>query len=314
VVTGAIVPHAARFPTLHSARRRGRVVSAMRVSFGHGRIAALLAGVLLALVAPATASAISTFTVNRIADTADANTGDTLCDIDTGTAGDQCTLRAAIQQSNASGGADTIAFALPSSTIGLTADLPPIKDGVTIDGYTQTGSLANTNAGFTAWNGVLTVNVDGNGFATFVVESGSTTIKGLRIYDSGSDGIRLNGGGSNKIEGNSIGTAEVDTFTERNIGAGVAVFDGDDNVIGGTAAAQRNVISGNGEPNNFNFAIPPYGVWVRGDADGTLVEGNLIGTNAAGTGDLGNGVSGVRVGGFTSGDNPCRSGRPPAVA
>ena len=48
-------------------------------------------------------------TVNSLADAADANTGGTfdgVCDTDAGTAGDQCTLRAAIQESNASAAVD----------------------------------------------------------------------------------------------------------------------------------------------------------------------------------------------------------------
>jgi CSLREA domain-containing protein len=63
----------------------------------------LLVGLAVACVHIAGASA-STFTVDSAADAGDSNTGDGLCDDGTG----HCTLRAAIQQADASGGANTI--------------------------------------------------------------------------------------------------------------------------------------------------------------------------------------------------------------
>jgi CSLREA domain-containing protein len=63
----------------------------------------LLVGLAIACVHIAGASA-STFTVDSAADAGDSNTGDGLCDDGTG----HCTLRAAIQQADASGGANTI--------------------------------------------------------------------------------------------------------------------------------------------------------------------------------------------------------------
>src|SRR5262249_8634357 len=62
------------------------------------------------------------------------------------------------------------------------------------------------------------------------------------------------------------------------------------NTIGGTTAAARNVISGNGQ-NEQSGGILITGAF----ASGNLVEGNYIGTNAAGTAALGNGGNGVYV-------------------
>lgn len=56
--------------------------------------------------------------VNRTADAADANTADGVCDADAGQAGQQCTLRAAIQTANAIAGANTII--VPAGTYDLT--------------------------------------------------------------------------------------------------------------------------------------------------------------------------------------------------
>lgn len=50
------------------------------------------------------------FSVNQTADLVDANIGDGHCDTNLASAGDQCSLRAAIQQANATAGTDTITF------------------------------------------------------------------------------------------------------------------------------------------------------------------------------------------------------------
>ena len=109
-------------------------------AFGLAVMAALLFGLLL-VARPAHAT---NFIVNSTGDGADADTTDNICDSDLGTAEEQCTLRAAIQQANATSGADEIHFSIPGSevhTITPTSDdLPPITEQVTIDGYSQTGA------------------------------------------------------------------------------------------------------------------------------------------------------------------------------
>lgn len=72
-------------------------------------------GLVLTLVAPGFAA---TFTVNATDDRIDADSADGRCDADLATPDDQCTLRAAVQQANASPGADTIM--LPAGTYRLT--------------------------------------------------------------------------------------------------------------------------------------------------------------------------------------------------
>ncbi|HKG13470.1 MAG TPA: CSLREA domain-containing protein, partial [Pyrinomonadaceae bacterium] len=63
----------------------------------------------------ATAASASNFTVNSLGDTPDANTSDGLC----ADAGGACTLRAAVQQSNADAPGDVIGFGV-TGTINLT--------------------------------------------------------------------------------------------------------------------------------------------------------------------------------------------------
>ena len=81
---------------------------------------------------------VPTFTVNSAGDTSDASPGNGIC----ADSGGNCTLRAAIQEANASAGADTINFAIAGAgvhTITLGSQLPTITGTVTIDGTTQPG-------------------------------------------------------------------------------------------------------------------------------------------------------------------------------
>ncbi len=59
----------------------------------------------------------STFSVTQTGDQSDANPGDGLCDIDPITAGNQCTLRAAMEEAAALAGADTITFDILTSDV-----------------------------------------------------------------------------------------------------------------------------------------------------------------------------------------------------
>jgi hypothetical protein len=60
-------------------------------------------------------------------------------------AGDQCTLRAAIQEANVLPGPDIINFSIATGvqTIKSASPLPAITDPVTIDGTTQPSSFPN---------------------------------------------------------------------------------------------------------------------------------------------------------------------------
>ncbi len=80
------------------------------------------------------ASSAAAFVVNDNGDAPDNSIGNGICDSNAA-AGDQCTLRAAIQEANAIFGSDTITFSLPaSSTITLNTALPDITGGLTITG------------------------------------------------------------------------------------------------------------------------------------------------------------------------------------
>jgi hypothetical protein len=269
-----------------------------RTGFGRARktvaLASLIAGLLLVATSPAYAA---TFTVNGIGDGADLNLSDSVCDA-SASRGNQCTLRAAIEEANDTAGADTIRFNIPGRgvrTIRPASELPTITGPVTIDGYTQPGARKNTLARGT--NAKLMIELDGStpSAANGLVVGGSdTTIRGLVINNfrsgpsSAGNGIILNdtSGSNNVISGNFIGTNPAGTAPEGNAGGGgggVVVGGAGENVVGGTSRAARNLISDNGTS----------GVFL--DSAANDVVGNLIGTEKTGKGELGNFGSGIRV-------------------
>jgi large repetitive protein len=88
---------------------------------------------------------------------------------------------------------------------------------------------------------------------------------GIDIADSGTTG--------NVVEGNFIGTDVSGTHPLINKSVGVGIDRASGNRVGGTTAAARNVISGNGTA----------GVFLYAGSTGNLVEGNFIGTDVTGT-------------------------------
>jgi CSLREA domain-containing protein len=242
-----------------------------------------------------TASASTTFVVNSTGDGADSNPGDGVCNDGSG----NCTLRAAIQQANATSGTDTINFQIPGSgvrTIAPVTGLPAVTDPVVIDGYTQPGSSPNTLA--SGDDAVLLVelsgaNIDtsgGTGASGLVITGGASTVRGLVINRFGlGEGISLEVTGNNVVEGNFIGTDAAGATRLGNFDGVKITSNGSpansNNLVGGTTPAARNLISGNG-----------VGVFIERTASSNRVQGNFIGTNAAGTAALGNTSHGVLVG------------------
>jgi hypothetical protein len=91
-------------------------------------------------------------------------------------------LRQAITDANAAAGADTIAFDIAGSgvhTIVPASPLPAITEAVTIDGYTQTGALANSNGPELGTNAQLMIEIDGTN--TGVNNTDAVLIFGARL-------------------------------------------------------------------------------------------------------------------------------------
>ena len=209
---------------------------------------------------------LSTFTVTNVNDS--------------GTGSFRQAILDANGSTNASGGTDTINFDIAGSglhTIAASTALPGITEGVTINGYSQPGSKANTQA-TGGLDSVVLISVPG-----LTVNSSNVFLQGL---DFPSGGLVISGA-SNRVEGCYIGTNNLGTVAPGLAPGSAAqtgiLITGNSNLIGGTDPGTRNLISGN------NSA----GVLIQGGASGNTLEGNLIGTQANGTTALGNAV-GVR--------------------
>lgn len=204
-------------------------------------------------------------------------------------------LRQAIAEANASVDVvDTIEFHISGSgphTIQPQSPLPAITDPVVIDGYTQPESTPNTLT--EGDDAVLMIVLDGSQAGADAyglrLESRQSEVRGLVVNGFAGGGIRVSVGGGNVVAGNFVGTDVTGTIAIPNgygwsDGAGVGIFGSDDNWIGGTASAARNVVSGN-----------PVGVHIHSGSR-NQVQGNFIGTDAAGTSPLPNtGQAGVLV-------------------
>jgi hypothetical protein len=228
------------------------------------RVALTLLAALFALAFPAAASAVD-YTVDSTGDQEDVlpGTGGCLTSVAT------CTLRAAIEESNASAGiTDRILFSsafdgdLADSTIAVGFGLPDIEDEVTIDG--DANGQCDTDAG------VKGPCVGVKGESRFEVHIEQVTIEGLAITDSQ---IAITVEAEEfEAHGNWIGIEldGTDGPGEQSYGIFVAPH-ADDAVIGGTTAAARNVFG------NTNSAL-----LLRGSSFGTVL-GNYFGVGPNGT-------------------------------
>ncbi|HEY0075121.1 MAG TPA: hypothetical protein VGB77_13570 [Abditibacteriaceae bacterium] len=217
------------------------------------------------------------------------------------------TLRAAITFANTRPGS-TIAFSIPRdalrdgvATIRLKSALPSIRaKGTRIDGTTQARFIGDTNPKgpeivingaqaameFELTASALHVTAD-HCLVSGLVINNFVSIDGLL---SRASGIVISGAKAtqNRVTGCYIGTDATGTAQLGNA-FGIYIIDGaHGNIIGGTAASNRNLISG-----NDGNGISIYGA----GTDGNIVQGNYIGTDITGAVKLPNAASGVHIGG-----------------
>jgi hypothetical protein len=169
-----------------------------------------------------------------------------------------------------------------SYTIAPTAVLPTITDPVVLDSTTQPDFVG---APIIVLDGTGAGAVDG---LVIGAAGGGSTIRGLVVQNFVNNGILLLGG-NNTIAGNYLGISADGTTVAANNPAAVDNRGGirvesSANTIGGTTAADRNVISGNGFTGIELFAA---------GASGNEVYGNYIGVDASGTLDKGNTDEGI---------------------
>jgi uncharacterized repeat protein (TIGR01451 family) len=179
-----------------------------------------------------------------------------------------------------------------------------VQGGVVITAFGQT--LSSPPSGNLVQGNFIGVDAAGavalgNGFEGVSISNGANnnTIGGVGagnlISGNAQNGISIFGAGTsgNLVLGNQVGTDLAGTAAVPNGQDGVSISaNALGNTIGGSAAGEGNLVSGNAR----------FGVVIFNNAANNSVQGNRIGTNAAGTAALGNAHDGVALDGPTSGN------------
>jgi len=199
----------------------------------------------------------------------------------------------------------TITFDIPETDPGFgsgvfvirpTGHLPPlVTDGTVIEGSTQPG-----------FAGTPLIVVDGSAMIPEAYAPG--TVTGLLLYSANNavkhlsfrnfnwNGLTLRyaDATNNVITGCWCGLDETGTNAAPNALQGILIYDGASrNIIGGTNAGTRNVLSGNAQ----------YGVWVSGsNTVGNRILGSYIGTDWTGASAVSNAIGGIILTGQTTGN------------
>jgi hypothetical protein len=207
------------------------------------------------------------FTVNSTGSESDIEPGDGSCL----TPGEECTLRAALEETNAlsndPAGPDEIRFDIPGAgphTIQLQSGLPDVTDPVVIDGSTEPD-----------FSGDPVVAIDGSAFSPpgpnlLNLETGSdgSSVLALSLVNSPSQGLFARTD-SNRVDGCWIGLAP------------------DGTVAGITSWGFRTFGSSNqiGDPNGSGNVIVGAGtaIGIAGGATNNVVQNNLLGQTPSGT-------------------------------
>ncbi len=224
----------------------------------------------------------STLTVNTTSNTADGTTTSIAALLNNKGADGVISLREAIlatnNSANGTGGADRIFFNIGTGAQTITVsgtDLQEFLNPVILDATTQSG-----------YSGAPLISIVDGDTRTYGLKlwtgSDGSTIRGFNVQGF-TTGIDITSSG-NTIAGNYVGTNAAGTAAAGN-GTGINIWQGDNNIIGGTGANDRNVISGN----------TGVGLAINTTADSTQVLGNYIGLNAAGTAAVANTFQGIYI-------------------
>ncbi|MFN3404697.1 MAG: hypothetical protein ACK40G_11415, partial [Cytophagaceae bacterium] len=224
-------------------------------------------------------------------------------------------LRQAILDANSEAGHDSIKFNLGAGgpfTINLLSALPNLTDnsGVTIDGFSQSGSspnsipVFNTSAG-TPLNAVHQIILENSANIPegLNLVSNNNTIRGLVLQNFGDGTPSVNdiaisiNGNNNKVLGCYIGMDASGAVRGTRTFTGVSVI-GSGNLIGDGTAAGANLISGMNGSNSSGVSL------AGASTLNNSIRGNIIGLGKDGTTYISNAQSsGVLVTNTVGGNN-----------
>ncbi len=206
---------------------------------------------------------LSTFTVTTTADSGPGSLRQAILDANaanTGTAANPDLIQFAIPTND-----PNYQSATSSWTIAPASLLPNITDSTVLDATTQPG-----------FTGTPIIVLDGSNSGLTVAGNGGSTIRGLVIDNSSSDGILLLSGG-NTIADNWIGIDVTGTAAKSNARTGIEI-ESSNNTIGGATTAVP--------PSQADVQLP----LIDGSASkidlGTFAGGQVLSISATGQGDL----------------------------
>ncbi|MFP4437025.1 MAG: right-handed parallel beta-helix repeat-containing protein, partial [Chloroflexaceae bacterium] len=224
-----------------------------------------------------------------------------------------CSLRQAIQKSNADGGSSRITFNMPvvdidpngvTWTIKPQSPLPPLtENGTTIDGTSFDGdpTIVLSGEDLVSGVGLQIFNSSNNTIQGLIIVNfpGTTLNSGIGIYIFGSSATE------NQVVGNYIGNkfgeANTDDPTKYgNAQAGIKIdAQASQNTIGGTSSEERNYISGN-KGDGIILSTNTISNTILGNYIGLIRVGAVFKLGNAGHGIQINNSQGNIVGGTTS--------------
>lgn len=252
------------------------------------------------------------FVVDTTSDLPDSSSTDGLCR----TSANTCSFRAALAEANRRVNHAGINFNIPGlgvKTINIGSRLPYLTNpaGMTIDGYSQPGSVPNTDP--LVSNANLMIQLVGPNWKDFPGLiftnagsriSGFNKVRGLSLYQFSRPIWMLGGTHDNLVVGNFLCTNAAGTAlspAQITGNSGVLIQKGAHDIVVGTSAPDdRNVLSG----------CPHHGVATYNSPTRRItIQNNIIGLNPAGTARLPNRSHGVDINTYstdtiTGGYNP----------
>ncbi len=180
--------------------------------------------------------------------------------------------------------------------------------GTDLSGTLQLGNLREGISVISSWGNLI---------------GGTNVGEGNLVSGNGDTGVYLIYGGGNRVQGNRIGTSVTGKGYLGNGNNGIAAYNSVENLIGGSSAQARNLVSGNGGSGVYLFGAGAISNYIQGNFIGVDISGsrsvsnvtdgitlynastNLVGGSIPGQGNLlsGNGMAGLYLNGAGCSNN-----------